>query len=331
VITTVGPYARYGENLIAACCKYGVDYIDLTGEFEWAKRMTNKYNEEAKRSSARIVNFGGFVSSIPDCGLYTLIKHMKDNAGVSNNESFNVYIYYDIKGTAMSGGTTESWFNALHGDSAKNVNDPYYLNSGRKQDLPAQPTLKLPRSVTLNNKQYSTIPWIYAGVDKMAICQTNFLTNMYGKQTIFNLDGIVRSTFTAWVMTLIGLIFNFLLQFALFRKFFTNLRPLFTKPGEGPSREQMLRSRTIATIIAETKDKKKKSEMKVSMKSDVGYYLTSRILCEEGLAFVDQRRATATNKNEKITGGCMTPGAAFGETLYERLKKVDVFEYEIRK
>jgi len=42
--------------------------------------------------------------------------------------------------------------------------------------------------------------------------------------------------------------------------------------------------------------------MKVSMKSDVGYYLTSRILCEEGLAFVDQRRATATNKNEKIKG-----------------------------
>ena len=59
IITTVGPYALYGENLIHACCKYGVDYVDLTGEYLWVSDMIKKYGAEAKRSSSRIVNFGG--------------------------------------------------------------------------------------------------------------------------------------------------------------------------------------------------------------------------------------------------------------------------------
>ncbi len=60
IVTTVGPYAKYGENLIKACCKYGVDYVDLTGEFSWVKRMIEK---DARRSHARIVNFGGAVTA----------------------------------------------------------------------------------------------------------------------------------------------------------------------------------------------------------------------------------------------------------------------------
>ena len=31
IISTVGPYAKFGENIVATCCKYGVDYVDLTG------------------------------------------------------------------------------------------------------------------------------------------------------------------------------------------------------------------------------------------------------------------------------------------------------------
>ena len=32
VVTTVGPYARYGMPLVAACAAAGTDYADLTGE-----------------------------------------------------------------------------------------------------------------------------------------------------------------------------------------------------------------------------------------------------------------------------------------------------------
>ena len=39
VITTVGPYIRYGEPLVAACATAGTDYVDLTGEPEFVDRM----------------------------------------------------------------------------------------------------------------------------------------------------------------------------------------------------------------------------------------------------------------------------------------------------
>ena len=32
VVTTVGPYAKYGLPLVAACAAAGTDYADLTGE-----------------------------------------------------------------------------------------------------------------------------------------------------------------------------------------------------------------------------------------------------------------------------------------------------------
>ncbi|MGB5740216.1 MAG: saccharopine dehydrogenase NADP-binding domain-containing protein, partial [Woeseia sp.] len=35
VITTVGPYQLYGNELIAACAAAGTDYVDLCGEPSW--------------------------------------------------------------------------------------------------------------------------------------------------------------------------------------------------------------------------------------------------------------------------------------------------------
>ncbi|MGQ0533008.1 MAG: saccharopine dehydrogenase NADP-binding domain-containing protein, partial [Caulobacteraceae bacterium] len=53
VITTVGPYQRYGEGLLAACAKAGTDYVDLCGEPNWMAAMIDKYEQTAKGSGAR--------------------------------------------------------------------------------------------------------------------------------------------------------------------------------------------------------------------------------------------------------------------------------------
>src|SRR5688500_15321198 len=39
VITTVGPYVKYGEPLVKACAEHGTDYVDLTGEPEFVSQM----------------------------------------------------------------------------------------------------------------------------------------------------------------------------------------------------------------------------------------------------------------------------------------------------
>ena len=37
VCTTVGPYAKYGSEVVAACAAHGTHYCDLTGEVPWMR------------------------------------------------------------------------------------------------------------------------------------------------------------------------------------------------------------------------------------------------------------------------------------------------------
>src|SRR4029450_10384241 len=55
VISTVGPYRFYGNELLAACAASGTDYFDLCGEPLWMREMIDKHEAAAKASGARIV------------------------------------------------------------------------------------------------------------------------------------------------------------------------------------------------------------------------------------------------------------------------------------
>src|SRR3954465_14178033 len=60
VITTVGPYLRYGNELVAACVASGVDYFDLCGETPWMRLMIDAHQATAQRSGARIMFSCGY-------------------------------------------------------------------------------------------------------------------------------------------------------------------------------------------------------------------------------------------------------------------------------
>src|SRR5699024_400553 len=47
VLTTVGPYARYGLPLVGACAAAGTDYVDLTGEVLFARASADAHHDEA--------------------------------------------------------------------------------------------------------------------------------------------------------------------------------------------------------------------------------------------------------------------------------------------
>jgi short subunit dehydrogenase-like uncharacterized protein len=52
VLTTVGPYQLYGNELVAACAASGVDYVDLCGEPAWMRQMIDAH-EARPRPAAR--------------------------------------------------------------------------------------------------------------------------------------------------------------------------------------------------------------------------------------------------------------------------------------
>jgi len=82
VLTTIGPYLKYGEPLVEACVKAGTHYCDLTGETPWVQKMAEKYHEQAKSTGSRIVHCAGFDSIPSDLGtlwIATQLQNEKKN------------------------------------------------------------------------------------------------------------------------------------------------------------------------------------------------------------------------------------------------------------
>lgn len=53
ILTTVGPYAKYGSELLEACAAAGTDYCDLCGEVQWMRKMIDQHQSTAEKSGAR--------------------------------------------------------------------------------------------------------------------------------------------------------------------------------------------------------------------------------------------------------------------------------------
>ena len=83
VVTTVGPYLKYGEPLVAACAEAGTDYVDLTGEPEFVDRMYVAHHATAQRTGARIVHACGFDSIPHDLGALFTVQHLPDDRPIT--------------------------------------------------------------------------------------------------------------------------------------------------------------------------------------------------------------------------------------------------------
>jgi short subunit dehydrogenase-like uncharacterized protein len=78
VVTTVGPYLRYGEPLVAVCAETGTDYLDLSGEPEFVDRMYLDHHDTAVASGARIVHSAGFDSIPYDLGVLFTVEQLPE-------------------------------------------------------------------------------------------------------------------------------------------------------------------------------------------------------------------------------------------------------------
>ena len=82
ILSTVGPYAKYGSELVLACAKNGTDYCDLAGETQWIQKMINKNQQIAEQTGARIIHACGFDSIPFDIGVFALQKYAIEKLGV---------------------------------------------------------------------------------------------------------------------------------------------------------------------------------------------------------------------------------------------------------
>ena len=81
VLTTVGPYQLYGNDVVSACAKSGTDYVDLCGEPGWMHEKIDELTETARETGSRIVFSCGFDSIPFDLGVLFLQNEVTKRYG----------------------------------------------------------------------------------------------------------------------------------------------------------------------------------------------------------------------------------------------------------
>ncbi|MGH2913789.1 MAG: saccharopine dehydrogenase family protein, partial [Solirubrobacteraceae bacterium] len=106
VATTVGPYIRHGEPLVAACAAAGTGYVDLTGEPEFVDLIWLRHHEQAQRTGARLVHSCGFDSIPADLGALHAVQRLPEGVPLSLEGFVRA-------GGTFSGGTYHSAIGAM--------------------------------------------------------------------------------------------------------------------------------------------------------------------------------------------------------------------------
>jgi len=304
VVSTVGPYVRYGEPLVAACAQAGTDYLDLTGEPTFVDRMYVKYHAEAVRSGARLVHACGFDSIPSDLG--TLFTVQKLPEGVP----LRVECFMRLS-ASFSGGTAHS--------ALAIVSDLREMARAERERREVEPRpenrrihlARRPRPRT--RVKGWTLPM--STLDPQVVARSAAALDRYGPDFTYGQYLATRRLASAAGLAAGVGVAATLAQLPPTRAL---LERLATAPGEGPSAEQRERSWFRATFVGEGGGESVVTEV---AGGDPGYGETAKMLAESALCMA--------HDDLPETAGQVTTATAMGGALIGRLQRAGITFREI--
>lgn len=328
VVSTVGPYALYGEPLIKVCVESGTDYCDLTGETQWIKRMIEKYEPAARKTGARIVHCCGFDSVPSDMGVWFLQQQaMRQYGAPATHVKMRVKT---LKGGA-SGGTVASMINVVQEAAAdpslrKTLLDPYALCP---RDHGFEARQHYVRSAEFDDAFDAWIaPFVMAAINERVVHRSNALSgNAYGKRFTYDeaiLTGPGLKGRLAALATVAGL-GAFMAGIVIGPVRSAMQRFLLPKPGEGPSPEAQLAGRYDLRFFGRT-DEGQIVRVKVTGDRDPGYGSTGKMLGQAAISLA--RDLVEDGVKVGRAGGFWTPATLFDERFVERLTRYAGLRFE---
>ncbi len=328
VVTTVGPYTKYGLPLVAACAAAGTDYADLTGETMFIRSSIDLHHKQAADTGARIVHSCGFDSVPSDLTVYALYRRaLADGAGNLGDTNLVVRTFAG----GVSGGTVASMFEVLRTasedpESRRLMNDPYTLSPDRaaEPELGGQPDVRWRRGAEIAPELagYWTGAFAMAGPNTRIVRRSNALLDYaYGRRFEYAEQMSLGRSVVAPVAAALVTGSN-AVTLGLGGRYFDRLpsalvERLAPKPGTGPS-EQTREKGHYRVETYTTTSSGARYVATMAQQGDPGYKATAVLLGECGLALAQDR-----DKLSELRG-VLTPAAAMGEALLARLPAAGV-------
>jgi short subunit dehydrogenase-like uncharacterized protein len=304
LITTVGPYALYGGDLVAACAEAGTDYLDLTGEPEFIDTTYVRHHDRATETGARLVHACGFDSIPHDLGAFYTVAQLPEDVPIRMSGYVRV-------SAAISGGT---WYSAVTGFSRPRANasaarrrKAVEVRTGPRR---AQGTLGRPGRDPVNGGWAVPLPTI----DAQVVARSARVLPRYGPDFRYShYASVPRLPVAVGGVLGVGALLG-LAQLPPARR--ALLRRL--APGDGPSAAKRAASWFTVTFVGEGGGRRVVTRVSGG---DPGYDETAKMLAEAALclAFDDV----------PPTSGQVTTAAAMGDALLARLQRAGIV-FEVR-
>ncbi len=295
IITTVGPYMRFGEPLVAACADAGTHYVDLTGEPAFVENMRAKYQSLAAASGARIVNSCGFESIPPDIAVLVAVHELRRRLG-SRFAATHVLVKGATEGFSLPSGGT--WHSAVEAMASARE----WL---RDRPKPVQDNVRSLNTPLLRNSDWDCWALNAPTIDPEVVRHSARVRGDYGQTFTYGHFVANKNPFAlAGMVVGLGGVFA-LAQFKPTRNWLLKQR----QPGDGPDATARERGWFNMHVTAEGGGEKVVLRMSGG---DPFYGDTAKMIAEAGLAL-------ALEKGLPKVAGVITPAAAIGEVLVPRL------------
>jgi short subunit dehydrogenase-like uncharacterized protein len=325
VVSTVGPYALYGEPLIKVCADSGTDYCDLTGEVQWIRRMLQRYEGTARRSGARIVNCCGFDSVPSDLGVHFVQGQAMQRFGVP---CARIKMRVKAMRGGFSGGTVASLMNVVKEAAAdrslrQELADPYSLCPPTDAPRVRQPEVTSAEFDPDFNAWVA--PFVMSGINTRIVQRTHALSEAaHGGSFAYDEAVLTGPGFKGRLAsnaTAVGIL-GFMLAAAMRPTRAVLEKFVLPKPGEGPSPEAQRAGFFDLRFLGMTADGQR-LRARVTGDRDPGYGSTGKMLGQAAACL-----AADVGKALK-PGGFWTPATIFGDRLIERLTARSGLTFEV--
>ena len=320
IISTVGPYALYGESLIAACAQLGTHYTDITGEVDFIASMSKRFAGEAAASGARLVSFCGFDSVPAEIAVHKLAQRF------GSEEELTIQSYYTTKG-GLNGGTITTMLNKLaSGGDNQSVGPDVLVAAGKlkiknKNNTPKPPTLIQPKGARffgfVRRIQRWSTPFIMSGVNARVVYRSVSDIQQAGNYSFKHFGYSEQSSLGRWYAPISFITTSILLiclasfgPFAWFRQIISRVLPA---PGQGPSEKSIEQGFMRLHVFAKSSSGQKE-ELQCFFSGDPSNKATVFFLVQSSILLLKELEAKSL-----APAGFHTPYTAFGEALEHQL------------